>query len=265
MIFFSQFIRGVSNCFKAFTFLFEKGLWPFLFVNLIIWIFTWVISIYASFTLLSYIGNVVKEYLKTHAQDNYVFNLLSNIFILHKVGWLLSFVLKILLWFVSGTFTKYFMLIILSPILSIVSEKTETLITGQKQKFNLIQTLKDTVRGILFSLRNMFFEYLFTFIIVAVNLFFPVSVVITMPLLFLITWYFLGISFLDYNCERRKMSISQSISLFKANKGYACGIGFIYSLFWALPLFIGSIIGLTFGPLLASIGASISFNEIKPK
>ena len=66
---------------------------------------------------------------------------------------------------------------------------------------------------------------------------------------------------LDYNFERHKMSISQSVQFTKKNSGLACGVGLVYSFFMVLPAFIG----IMFGPLLAVVGSAISFIEIQQK
>lgn len=105
----------------------------------------------------------------------------------------------------------------------------------------------------------MFFEYFFIAICFVVTLFFPPLVVVTAPFLMFVSWYFIGFTMLDYNFERHKMSISQSVHFIRNNKGLACGIGVVYSFFMILPVFIG----MMFGPVLAVVAATISFIEIK--
>ena len=46
------------------------------------------------------------------------------------------------------------------------------------------------------------------------------------------------------------------------HKGYAIGIGCVYSLFMALPTIAGDAIGIMFGPTLAVIGATMGFLKI---
>jgi CysZ protein len=92
-----------------------------------------------------------------------------------------------------------------------------------------------------------------------VTIFFPPLIVVTAPLLLFISWYFVGFTMLDYNFERHKMSISQSIHFARENKGIACGIGAIYYFLMLLPSFIGMI----FAPVIAVVGASICFLQIK--
>ncbi|MCE3260662.1 MAG: hypothetical protein K0S12_2303, partial [Bacteroidetes bacterium] len=62
MKFFSDFFKGIGNCFKAFGVLFEKNLWPYMFIPLTMWVLLWVGSIYLSFTL----AGSISEWLQGH-------------------------------------------------------------------------------------------------------------------------------------------------------------------------------------------------------
>lgn len=107
----------------------------------------------------------------------------------------------------------------------------------------------------MISLRNMFLEYFFIITGFTITLLFPPLVIVTGPLLMIISWYFIGFTMLDYNFERHKMTISESVKFTRKNIGLACGIGLVYTVFMWLPFFIG----LMFGPALAVVGATISF------
>ena len=109
------------------------------------------------------------------------------------------------------------------------------------------------------SLRNMLFEYLIIAVCFIATLFFAPLIVVTGPLLIIVSWYFSGFTMMDYNFERHKMSVSKSVQFARKNKGVICGIGLVYSLFMILPLFLG----IMFAPLLAVVGATICFLEIQ--
>lgn len=96
-----------------------------------------------------------------------------------------------------------------------------------------------------------------------VTLFFPPLVIATTPFLLLVSWYFTGFSMMDYNTERYRYNVSDSVRFIRANKGLVIGIGCVYWLFMSIPTFAGDIIGLMFGPAIASLGATISFLEIR--
>ena len=262
MTFFTGFFKAIGNCFKGFSFIFEKGLWPYLFYPLLLWFAMWTASIWLFASVAEQIANYFSEQLNfQNIPDagswlSFAKPLLTGYFSL-----ILTWILKIIFWFIKGTFVKYITLIFLSPLFSLLSESVEQKINGTTYSFNFSQLLKDIGRGVLMSLRNMFFEYFIITTCFIVTLFFAPLIVITGPLLMLISWYFLGFTMMDYNFERHKMSISQSVQFARKNKGLICGIGLVYSVFMILPLFLG----IMFAPLLAVVGATISFLELKQK
>ncbi len=264
MKFFGDFFRGIGNCFKAFTVLFEKGLWPFMFIPLLMWIAMWVGSIYGFMSLAEWLGEKVNAY--ANAENIPVSGHWLSFFrpyLIGKLSFLISILLKVVFWLMSGTLIKYLLLMVLSPVLALLSEKADEKLTKKEFPFNFLQLIKDIFRGIVISLRNMILEYFFIFVFGLITMFIPILSIVTIPLLFLIGWYFVGFAMLDYNCERYKYSVSKSINFMKRNRGYACGIGFVYSFFMALPFFVGDVVGMFFGPALAIVGATISFLNVE--
>lgn len=260
MNFFSDFFKGIANCFKGFSLLFEKGLWYYLLYPVILWLLMWLGTIWLFSELAIQISDFISKQLSfqdipdSGASLSFIKPFLTGYFSV-----IIAWILKIIFWFVSSTFTKYMVLIFLSPLFSLLSESVEEKITGKKYPFNGTQLLKDIGRGILISLRNMMFEYLIIAICFILTLFFAPLIFITGPILLITSWYFIGFTMLDYNFERHKMSISQSVRFVRNHKGMACGIGLVYTFFMMLPLFLG----IMFAPLLAVVGATISFLELK--
>ena len=263
MKFFSDFFRAVANCFKAFSVLFEKGLWPYMLVFLFLWLLLWVLSIYGLFILADGISNWMSKYIDLNAipEEGHWLSFIKP-YLIGTFKVIVKIIFKLLFWFISATFIKYVLLMVLSPVFSLLSEKTEQKLTGNVYSFSFIQLVKDSVRGILISLRNMLLEYFFIFCCFILCVFFPPIVVCIAPFLLLLGWYYVGFSLLDYNCERHKYSILKSINFIRKNKGTACGIGFVYSVFMALPFMPGSVLGIMFGPSLGVVGGAISFLEI---
>jgi hypothetical protein len=72
---------------------------------------------------------------------------------------------------------------ILSPVFSLLSEKADEKLTGNSYPFNLIQLLKDIVRGISINLRHMLLEYFFIFICFIISVAFPPLFIVTTPFL----------------------------------------------------------------------------------
>ncbi|MES2568159.1 MAG: EI24 domain-containing protein [Bacteroidota bacterium] len=262
MNFLSGFFTAICNCFKGFSLLFEKGLWPYLFYPLILWFLMWIGSIW----VFSSIAIEFSEYLSRQLNlkeipDSGAFLSFAKPFLTGYFSFIMAWVLKILFWFISGTFVKYITLIFLSPLFALLSESVEEKLDGNKFPFKTSQFLKDIGRGILMSIRNMLLEYFFIALCFILTIIFPPVAFITAPFLVLASWYFLGFTMFDYNFERHKMSVLQSIRKARQHTGMICGIGMIYSLFMLLPVFIG----LMFGPVLAIVGATVCFLQITQK
>jgi CysZ protein len=260
MIFFQGFLKAISNSFKGFSLVFEKGLWPYLFYPLILWFLMWAGSIW----LFAGLANSFAEYFNQKLNLNDIpdsGNWLSfaKPFLTGYFSFILAWIFKIAFWFVSNTFSKYLVLIFFSPLFALLSESTEEKLNGNNFPFNFLQLIKDVFRGVLMSLRNMLLEYFFIALCFVITLFFPPLIFLSAPFLLVVSWYFLGFTMMDYNFERHKMSVSQSVKFTRKNMGTACGIGAIYSFLMLLPWFVG----LMFGPVLAVVGATICFLEIK--
>ncbi|MEI8137306.1 MAG: EI24 domain-containing protein [Bacteroidota bacterium] len=266
MKFFSDFFKAIGNCFKAFSVLFEKGLWPYMFVFLFVWVLLWILSIYGLFMLADDFAEKLSSYINFNSiPETGHWLSFARPYLLGTFTFLINLIFKFLFWFVSSTFLKYVLLMILSPVFSLLSEIADEKLTGNKYPFKFVQLLKDIVRGISINIRNMLLEYFFIFLCFIISIAFPPLIFVTTPFLLFLGWYYVGFSLLDYTCERHKYKVSQSIQFIKNNRGRACGIGFVYSFFLALPFLPGSIIGIMFGPSIGVLGSTISFLEINKK
>jgi len=237
-----------------------------MFAPLVIWIGVWVASIFGLMSFASYVSEWLSGYVNAESipETGHWLSFARPVLV-GKMSFIIGLVLKLIFWFISGTFVKYIWLMVLSPVIALLAEKTDEKLTGANFPFNLKQLFKDVFRGIAINLRNMLLEYLFILVCFILNLFFPPSFFVTTPFLFLVGWYFIGFSLLDYNSERHKFNVGKSIQFIKQNRGYACGIGFVYSVFMGLPFLLGDVIGVMFGPAVAVVGATLSFLEIQKK
>ena len=95
----------------------------------------------------------------------------------------------------------FLLLLILSPLFSTVSEEVGKRLSDHTYKFSFLQFMKDIVRGLKISLRNLIYQY-FMLALISIALFLlPKSPVLQLTgnsLIFLITAYFYGFSILDY-------------------------------------------------------------------
>lgn len=258
--FVNSFIKAIKNCFYGFEFVFQKGLWHYFFYPILLWI----VMLVASFWVFSGIAESITAYLNQYFDFKNIPDTGSWLsffkpFLTGYFSVVLALILKLIFWYVTSIFSKYLILMLLSPLFALLSEVTEEKLNGHKFPFSISQLLKDIVRGIGISLRNMFFEYAIIFVCFIITFIFPPLIVITTPLLLFVSWYFIGFTVLDYNFERHKMTIKESTLFTRKNIGLACGLGLVYYAVMLLPFFIGLIVA----PIITVVGATISFLEIK--
>ncbi|MGB0933968.1 MAG: EI24 domain-containing protein [Lishizhenia sp.] len=155
------------------------------------------------------------------------------------------FVLKLLISISVGLilmkFAKYIVVVLLSPLITHLSQKVEMTITGNTYPFSLAQTLHDVKRGLRIALRNIMWEYFFFLILLIVS-FFGWDKPENSPIFYLtfaIAFFYYGFSFLDYINERRRLDIDQSIFFVRNHRGLAIAIGMVFSLLILVPVDIG--------------------------
>ncbi len=173
----------------------------------------------------------------------------------HFLLWIiLKFFIFLLVAFIGG----HLVLICLSPILAIVSEKTEQILTGKEYPFQFNQFLKDVIRGITMAIRNFLFELIFVVLLFALS-FLPVIGFVTTPILFFISCFYYGFSFLDYSLERKRLNIKESSAFAKQNKGLTVGSGILFGLTLLLP-FIGVALS-AFIAIVSVVAATIAIHK----
>lgn len=178
-------------------------------------------------------------------------------FSLHSV---MSFIAGIVIFLVSSRFSKYIILILLSPVFSVLSEKTDELVSGKSYPFSVLQFLKDIVRGSLLALRNLFLELILIAVFSIAGIFAGPLAFLIAPLLWVIGAYFYGFSMVDYTCERRKMSISEGNAYIRKRWLFVCGNGIMYTLCDMLP-YVGTILA----PVNGVVGATSGLLELENK
>ncbi len=168
---------------------------------------------------------------------------------------------------------KYVVIILLSPLLAFISEKTEEVLTGNQYKFNLPQLIKDVKRGIGIALRMLVAEFSLLYLIwkpicwlVGIDNFTYELVAV------LIGFYFYGFAYVDYINERLRFTIKESWTFMKNHAGLAFAIGGVYSLFYKVPsliqtdntwlkLFLDNF-GVLFAPFVAIVAATIAMHKL---
>ena len=157
------------------------------------------------------------------------------------IWFLLKLLVSITLGLALMKFAKYIVVIVLSPLFSVLSQVVERKLTGNKYPFNLQQTIHDVKRGIRIALRNVMWEYIYFLLILLVVMIFwdepfrsPVFYIT-----YLVGFFYYGFSFIDYINERRRLDVDQSIHFMRKYRGLAIAIGSVYSLLIFVPVDIG--------------------------
>ena len=131
-------------------------------------------------------------------------------------GWIGSFVnetiasiTKIICFFAFVIYGGDLVILCMSPIYSIMSEKTDTYLTGREFGFSAKQTVKDIWRSVKISLKNII-KKSFWLIVCFIAGFIPVIGFIMPVVAFLINSYYWGYPLMDYNNERYRRNTKES-------------------------------------------------------
>lgn len=244
--FIQQFILGFKSHSAAFSFIKKHKLWhffvwPVLLALLILW---------AGASAINGASEAIVIFIKGWIWDNPNPEGIWE----QVVYWVVWVVFKFLFLYTYYILNKYIVFIILSPILSIVSERVDALKTGKDFTFSMAQLFKDVLRGIAIALRNLFLEYSATLALLILSVFLPVIAPFYPIMVFFIAAYFYGFAFLDYNSERYKLTYAESVQRIRGNKGLAVGVGTVFSLLFFIPV-LGGIIA----PILSCVAASLCY------
>jgi len=260
---FKNFGKGIGAYGKALSMLFTKQLWCFLLFpiafNIIMMAASWLGVVSLSDAAEAWAKGALKFNDDSFFLAEYLQS--SSGFISSAVGWAVWFVSKVLFFVFYGLFGGYIIIMLMSPVFAVLSEKTEEMLTGNKYPFNGDQMMRDVVRGVLIAFRNMFIEFGYMIVIFIFSFFIPVlGGIIGTIILFFIAAYFYGFAFIDYTNERRRMTLKQSVQFMRANKGLVIGNGLIFALAMFIPLCGNLIAG--FVAIVSVIAATIATHEL---
>lgn len=252
MNFFSQVRLGVSTYAAAYRLIITNKLWAYVIAPGILNIFIFIIS----FLLVSAYSQELVSWALSSISSFFSFpEWLSRV--KEIVVFLITIFIKIGFIFLYLSVYKYIILILMSPLLALMSERVENILTGKNYPFNWFDFLHDVVRGILLAIRNLVVELVLICLVFVLG-FIPILNLIAPALLFYISSYYYGFSMLDYSNERKRFSIKQSIHFISMQRGVAFGNGAVFYLLLLIP-FIGWIIA----PALSVTAAAIAREKMK--
>src|ERR1051326_442567 len=208
-----QIALGSGSYFSAIGFIFKNGLWIYFFYPLLIAL----VLFFGGIALTGFIADRLSAALTSYfGLDD------PDSWFLSAMGWMVSFfinaILFIIFFYIKASLLKYFTLILLSPVMAHLSQRTAQLLDEKKSGFDAKQFLKDMLRGIAMALRNMLIEFFFIFIFFFVSFIPFAGWLISLVALSLVSWFFYGFSMIDYSNERKKLSVGQSTSFAWKNK-----------------------------------------------
>ena len=184
-----------------------------------------------------------------------------------SMGWLsadpvvntddLAWSAKLVYWFISGVrwfstmLFEFVVITLFSPIMAMLSERVDSILTGGKYTFSVQRFLKELLRtiGILLSA--------FLFSSAVMLLWSMVSWIgdlkaMTPYIVFVIKAFFIGFNYIDYSLERNLVSIPHSWRYALSRPITMLLVGSIFSLIFALP-----VLGVMFAPFIATIIATL--------
>ncbi len=243
-----DFTRSVSHCIEAFSYIFKPWAFKYFFISGLI-------------SLMTFAACAGSIYFFGDDLANGIIHLFTE-----KLSWdwltkVIEWLVRLLLFAVAFFILKYIVLIVNSPIMSLLSEKVEEKITGHKTpSLSIKQQFKGLSRGLRLSLSNLMRELFWVLIIFLVSLI-PGAAFITSILFFLVGAYYAGFGNIDFFMERR-FTIKQSRHFVKRNKGMAIGNGSVFLLLFLIP-----VLGAFVAPTISTIGATLSglskLNEVE--
>ncbi|MDE5610865.1 MAG: EI24 domain-containing protein [Odoribacter sp.] len=247
------FFLGIRAYGKAFGILFSRRFWWFLLFPVLI---LWILFIGGNF-LVSYAGEYLYGFIEQHLKSwvdeitwlQWVSGF-SNVFI--------KIVLRIGYFFLFATFGGYIVLILMSPVYSWLSERTETYLSGKAYPFSWRRLFWEIFRGLGIALRNMFVQLLF-FVLFFLCSFIPVAGVLAPFALFFTSAYFYGFSFMDYAMERKRFNVKESVRYVNRHMALTMGIGSVFALILMIPWI--RIMACCFVSLLSVIASMVALHE----
>lgn len=153
---------------------------------------------------------------------------------------------------------QFFVLTILSPFNSFLSEKFDADLTGRKFETGFVRILNDLLRAILVAIIALFLELIFMGVWWILS-WLPLIGLLDPIMYFLIASFFFGFAFYDYSLERHNIGTFRSLGFAFSKMGHMIISGSIFTLIFMIP-----IAGIILAPVLVTListGVYIKLHE----
>ena len=248
----NETLIGLKSYSKAIPFIFKNGLGWLFFVPILLNIVLLFFGFYSVGSLTEIV--VSSDWLQKENWDFWGGDVLNE-----TLYWIIWIGLKIIFFIIFAYVGGFVVLILMSPVLAYASELTEKKSTQKEYPFNFIHLLKDVIRGVVIALRNLFIE-LFWMVLMFFFTFIPIIGWTSPIIMFFISSYYYGFSFLDYNNERKRLSVKESTQLIKQRKGISIGVGALFAVFLLIPI-VGPMLS-GFAAIVSTVSGTLAYLEI---
>ena len=170
------------------------------------------------------------------------------------VQFILKFVIYLTIFAIYYLVYKTLILMALSPFLSYMSEKTESVLTGKEFNFSIKDNLYFIKRGIIVTGKSFLRELLMTCIILLL-FFIPIANTAVPILLFIVQSYYIGFSFIDYTLERHDFQIGTDV--IRKNTIFFLINGALFTILLFIP-----VIGIFVAPMVTVVATTIGTLEL---
>lgn len=215
---------------KAVSFLGEKGLAWFLLFPVIITVLVFLVGLEATSRVTELVFAPIEQWLDgVDWMPDWLGWLLDAFY------WIIWVILRIALFFVMQFIGGSIILMLMSPILTWLSEKVAAKMGKPTPDFTFQQFLADMFRALGMAVRNGIIQIVLSIACFILG-FIPVVGVAAPFLLFFINAYFYGINFMDYTLERRRMNMNESTAFAWQNRYKTLGVGIPFALWMIVPV-----------------------------
>lgn len=157
---------------------------------------------------------------------------------------------------ILGFLENFIILVILSPVMSILSENYDAYLTGQKYQFDILKLLNDVIRAVFVVFIAMILEFTVLVLLFMFGLLIPDSLD---PYINFITGaFFYGFSFYDYSLERYSENTMSSLWFAFTRPLTMILTGSIFSLIMFVP-----IVGIALAPVLTVMISTVVYIKIR--
>jgi CysZ protein len=266
--FFRQFSLGIGAWFESWRFIRKNNLTHYFIYPIILSILLGMGAVAFIRSGVRYVMSWITPHIEyTALPDGNWWN--KTLDVLSDIGsYGIAFILWIIAFYTFRKASKYLTLALMSPVMALLSEKTEAILTGREYPFNGPQFVRDIVRGVLLAIRNFTVEILLSVVVIwgvdlIITLLFPPIGIALAPvfvvLSFCIGAYFYGFSTMDYYFERQRYGMSRSVDEVRKRKGLAVANGTVFNFLMMVPF-----IGVTVATITCTVAATIALHHMEP-